>query len=283
MRERNEERTGTKGQETLLEELQMKTMLAAVAAFALAAPALAASPFDGTWKVDPAASQMSTKPNILLVKGGTYSCPTCVPAIKVPADGKPHAVKGNPYYDMLAVTVVDASTVKRVSSKAGKPMGDSTLTVSPDGKTLTSGYNDLSAPNGVPVTGVIKSERVAAAAGGAHAISGSWKNVTASDVSESGTVFTMKLDGDTLTFSTPTGISYTAKVGGPQAPVTGDPGWTAVTLVREGANTLLETDYRGTKKIGTYRMTVAADGATMTGESDNFLSGRKSVDVARKQ
>lgn len=263
----------------------MKSLIA-TAAFALVACALsaaAASPFDGTWKADTAASQLSDKPIIYELSNGSYSCPTCTPAVRVPADGKFHAVAGNPYYDMLSVAVVDSSSVRRVSTKAGKPAGESTLTVSADGKTFTSAYTDMTATNGVPVTGTSKAERIGSPTAGAHAISGSWRPLKGAAVSESGLVFTLALDGDTLRFSTPTGTSYAARVDGPEAPVTGDPGWTAVTIKREGPMTLIETDYRDGKKIATYRMTVSADGKTLTGETNNLLNGRKSVEVARKQ
>lgn len=261
----------------------MKSYLFAVAAVIAVAPAIASSPFDGTWKADTAASQMSDKPVVYSLSGGSYSCSTCTPPVKIPADGKFHAVKGNPYYDMMSVTVVDANTVKRMSTKAGKPAGESTATVSADGKTLANAYTDLSATNGVPVTGTNRFERVGTPVTGAHAISGSWRAMKGNEASESGLVFTLALDGDTLKFSTPTGIAYAAKIDGPEAPVTGDPGWTAVTIKREGPMTLIETDYRDGKKIATYRMTVSADGKTLTGETENFLNGRKSVEVARKQ
>lgn len=263
----------------------MKSYLfaAAVAVIAAAAPAVAASPFDGTWKADTAASQMSDKPITYSLANGSYSCSTCTPPVKLPADGRFHAVKGNPYYDMMSVTIVDPNSVKRVSTKAGKPAGDSIATVSPDGGTLTTTYTDLSATNGVPVTGTNRFERVGTPVAGAHAISGSWRSTKGSEASESGLNFTLALDGDTLKFSTPTGIAYAARVDGPEAPVTGDPGWTAVKIKREGPNTLLETDFRDGKKLATYRMTVSADGTTLTGETENFLNGRKSVEVARKQ
>lgn len=263
----------------------MKSYLfaATAAVIAIAAPAIAASPFDGTWKADTAVSQMSDKPVVYSLAGGTYSCSTCTPAVQIPADGKFHAVKGNPYYDMISVTVVDPNTVKRVTTKAGKPAGDSTATVSPDGKMMASAYTDMSATNGVPVTGTNRFERVGTPVAGAHAISGSWRGLKGNEASESGLNFTLALDGDTLKFSTPTGIAYAAKVDGPEAPVTGDPGWTAVMIKSEGSNTLVETDFRNGKKIATYRMTVSADGTTLTGETENFLNGRKSVEVARKQ
>src|ERR1022692_4440480 len=39
--------------------------------------ALAQSPFDGTWRVVPGSDQLPTKPDVYLLQGGTYHCPTC--------------------------------------------------------------------------------------------------------------------------------------------------------------------------------------------------------------
>lgn len=254
---------------------------AAAAVLTAASPAFAASPFDGTWKGDMAATQLSKKPNVYLLNGGTYSCPTCVPAISVPADAAFHPVSGSAYADKLAITVVDANTIKRVSMKGDKRASESTAMVSADGKSLTVDYNDMSAPNGVAMTGKSNFRRVAAAPTGAHMISGSWEQTNSTDVSDSQLVLTMALEGDTLRLSTPSGVTYAAKIGGPAVPVTGDPGWTSVTVKRDG-KALIETDFHDGKTLGTYRMTVSADGKTLTTEANDLMTGKKSVYVARK-
>ena len=257
-------------------------LIAVAAVTAFAAPAAAASVFDGSWKGDMAASQLSKKPNIYALSGGKYSCSTCVPPVSVAADGKPHPVVGNPYYDKLTVTVVDAKTVKRVTTKGGKTMGETTSVVSADGKSLTSSYTDTTAVNGVPVTGTRKLTRAAAGPAGSHAIAGSWIDA-GGESSDAGLSFTMALAGDTVKYSTPTGIAYAAKLGAPPSSVVGDPGWTKVAVTREDTRTLVETDYLNDKVIGVSRLTIAADGKTMMVDADDRLSGRKSKYVARKQ
>jgi hypothetical protein len=52
-------------------------------------------------------------------------------------DGKPYPASGNPDFDMVSVTRVDASTVHSIQTKAGAPVGTGVRTVSKDGKTLT--------------------------------------------------------------------------------------------------------------------------------------------------
>jgi hypothetical protein len=52
-------------------------------------------------------------------------------------DGKPYPVSGNPDFDMVSVTRVDAFTVHSTQTKAGAAIGTGVRTVSKDGKTLT--------------------------------------------------------------------------------------------------------------------------------------------------
>jgi hypothetical protein len=52
-------------------------------------------------------------------------------------DGKPYPVSGNPDFDMVSVTRVDASTIHSTQTKGGATVGTAVRTVSKDGKTLT--------------------------------------------------------------------------------------------------------------------------------------------------
>ncbi len=246
-------------------------------------PAYAKNLFVGTWKGDVKASTASTKPSVVTLSDGTYTCSTCVPVVKVAADGTFQPVVGNAYYDEMAVTVVDPLTIKRATRKAGKLMSESTSTLSADGKTMTTAFSETNADNGVPVTGTGISERVATGAAGAHAISGSWRQTNAGQVSDSGLVFTLAQVGKVVTFSTPTGTSYTATLGGPAAAVVGDPGWTTVSLTQSAPNTMHETDLFDGKVIGKYVMTVSPDGKKMTMDANDIKYGRTSTMVAYKQ
>ena len=106
---------------------------------------------------------------------------------------------------------------------------------------------------------------------GAHLISGSWRTAKIESVSDNGLAFTYKIDGDSLTMSNPAGQSYTAKLDETDAPYKGDPGTTSVALRRVDKNTLEETDKRDGKVINVFRMTVAADGKSMTIAFDDKL------------
>jgi hypothetical protein len=65
-------------------------------------------------------------------------------------------------------------------------------------------------------------------------------------------------------------------------PYVGDPGTTTAALKREG-NSIVETDKRDGKVISVSKLTVAADGKTMTIDVDDKLNGDKSSYVAVKQ
>jgi hypothetical protein len=226
-------------------------------------PALAQSPFDGTWKADVKSANMGKKPDVYSLQNGMYACKSCVPAVSVKADGTDHAVTGHPYYDSEAVKVVDDHPVQFTRKKNGKVVDTSKDTVSADGKTLTFEFSDSSNTSAAPVVGKGTQMRVAAGLAGAHAISGSWRTTSYESVSDNGLTTTFKTDGDMLTMTVPTGQKYTAKMDGTEAPFTGDPGLTMVSVKKMGANKIQETDKRGSKVIGVQMMTVSADGKKM--------------------
>ena len=190
------------------------------------AAATGADTVDGTWKADLATVQMDEKPSTYLLKDGTYSCPTCIPAVKVAADGAFHPVK-SPYSDSMSVTVVDPKTIKIVRRKGDTITSESTQTVSDDGKSLAFEFKDSSVPNAPPVTGKGSDTRVGPTPAGAHAVSGDWKTAKYDAVSDEGLTFTFKTEGDMVHLSTPSGISYDAKLGGPAVPIKGDTGGVA--------------------------------------------------------
>lgn len=263
----------------------MKKLLPALLLIGFLMPALAVaqSPFDGTWKIDINKADFSKKPDVFLLQNGMYQCKTCVPTIDVKADGQDQKVTGHPYYDTVAIKVVNDHQIEETDKKNGKVVLTSTSTVSSDGNTLTFEFTDSTATTGAPVTGKGEATRVAKGPAGANAISGSWRNTKLESLSDNGIVFTFKVSGDELTMTTPTGQSYTAKLNGPEAPYKGDPGTTSVSVKSMGKNTVEETDLRDGKVIYVNKMTVAADGKTMNMVSEDKLHGRTSRFVATKQ
>lgn len=245
--------------------------------------AMAQSAFDGTWKIDMKTAQFSQKPDDYLLQDGMYHCKTCVPAIDIKADGQDQKVTGHPYYDTMSIKVVDDRTLEATEKKNGKTVATSKTWVSADGNTMMFEFTDSSATNADPVTGKGEETRVAKGPAGSHGISGSWRTAKLESVSDNGLTFTYKVEGDSLTMTTPTGQSYTAKLDGTDAPYKGDPGTSSVSVKRLDKNTIEETDKRDGKVISVARITVAADGKSMTVAVDDKLHGTSSQFVAVKQ
>lgn len=233
--------------------------------------ALGQSPFDGTWKVDLNKADFSKKPDVYEVNNGMYRCDSCVPKIEIKADGQDQKVSGHPYYDLMAVKIVDDHTIEETDKRGDKVVGTSKYSVSSDGKKLTIDWVDSGQPAGEPIKGVATFTRVGKAPGG-NAVSGSWR-VKNAEGSDNGLTFTFKSEGDGLSMSTPTGQSYTAKIDGTEAPYQGDPGTTTVSLNRIG-DSIEETDKRDGKAVYVTKMTVSADGKTMNVTVDDKLHDR---------
>ncbi len=246
-------------------------------------PASAQSAFDGTWKIDLKKVEMPKKPDVLLLQDGTYHCKTCVPPITVKADGNDQPVSGHPYFDTLALKVVDDHAVQETAKKDGKVVWTSTTTVAADGKTAKFEFNENREGNSAPVTGNGTMVRVARGPAGAHAISGSWRTESYGNVSDNALTRSYKVDGDMLSMSTPTGESYSARMDGSDAPYKGDPGVTSVSVKKLGKHAMQETTKRDGKVVSVAKMTVAADGKSMTIAVDDKLHGSHMSFVAIKQ
>jgi len=261
-----------------------KIVLGAIALGLLAPlPAFAGSPFDGTWKSDVSSAQLPKKPNVYELKNGTYMCKTCTPPVSVPADGMDHAVTGHPYYDAEAVKVVDDHAVEITEKRNGKVVSTAKQTVAPDGKTMSFEFSDGTASSSAPVVGKGTAMRVAAGLAGAHAISGSWRTVSYSTVSDNGLTQTFKVDGNKLSMTTPTGQQYNATMDGSSAPMSGDAGITTVAVKKLSDNSVRETDNRGDKVVAVTTMTVAPDGKTMKVVFENKERGTTMSYKAMKQ
>jgi hypothetical protein len=261
----------------------MKRIAAALLLSALAAPAFAQSGFDGTWKADLSTLQMPQKPDVFAVKGGVYTCDSCVPRVEVPADKADHAVTGHPYYDQIAVRVVDDRTIRVAQRLKGKLMFLAENKVSPDGKTLAFAFRDTSSPVGKVVTGRGTEHRVGAGPAGAHAVSGSWRADKIEGVSDAGLLVTFKTAGDTIHMSAPTGQSYDARFGGPPVPIQGDNAHTMAAVRKLSATSIEETDTRAGKVVAVMTMTLAPGGRSMNVVWDDRVQGTVQSYKAAKQ
>ena len=252
-------------------------------AILVSVPALAQSAFDGTWKFNLNDAQFSKKPDVFVLKDGRYQCKTCVPPIDVKADGTDQPVTGHPYFDSVAIKVVDDRTVEETDKKGGKTVTTAKTVVSPDGKSATFEFSDSSNTTGDPVTGKGISTRVAKGPTGSHALSGSWVTSKMDTLSDNALLVTLKVEGDSLSMSNQTGQSYTAKLDGSDSPFHGDPGITSVSVKRTGKDSIEEADKRDGKVIYVSHLTVSADGKTITSKFEDKLHGTHSQFTATKQ
>ena len=245
-----------------------------------AAPAAAGS-IDGTWKADIDSVQVSQKPDEYLLQGGQYSCKSCVPSFTVAADGAFHPVS-LPYADSYAVKVVDDHNIVRTQKKGGRQVGETKVTVSADGNTLTGSFNDTSVANAPPSKGEYTETRVGSAPAGAHAISGQWKTSKLANFNAEQLTTTYKLDGDTLHMSSPSGYSYDAKLDGPDVPIKGDIAGTTASVKKLADGSYQETDKRDGKVVGVATFQAAGDGKLHV-VSEDKLAGSKFTYTATKQ
>src|SRR5258708_22814147 len=116
-----------------MKRLSFVVMLSALLVTAMAA---AQSAFNGTWKIDMSKVDFPEKPDVLVLQKGIYTCKTCAPPYTVKADGKDYPVKGHPYFDTVAIKVVDDHTIEETDKKAGNVVGNSHSAVSGDRDTL---------------------------------------------------------------------------------------------------------------------------------------------------
>lgn len=261
----------------------MKRLLIASLALVLFVPvcAFAQSALNGTWVTQLGSVKGMGKPLVIHLKNGMYEC-NCVPPIKVKADGKDHAVTGNPGYNTVAIKVLNDHSIQETDKKDGKVVSTSTVTAAPDGKTATYEFTDSSGSS--PVTGKGVADRVAKGAEGSNAVAGSWKFGHWVSMSDNGRTFSYKVDGNKVTFNDPTGDTYTAEIGGKAVPFTGG-GVSGVTVSvkQHGKNGLRETVMRDGKVIRTATRTVSANGKTMKTVHHDLQNGRTTTMLADRQ
>ena len=244
--------------------------------------AFAQSPFDGTWKTNMTASKLSQKPIEFSVNNGMYDCESCSPKIKnLKADGQDQPVTGQ-NYDTLAVQAVDANSIQVTGKKGGKPEFDQTRTASEDGKTLTVSSTNYPADGSASYKSESKWTRVSNGPAGSNGTSGSWRIQNVSE-DNAGLITTWKGDGNTLSMSTPTGVSWEAKPDGKEYPVKGTYAHETVSVKPVGDRSIEATYRRDGKVESVDKITVSADGKQMTTVSDNKRLGRVSTFVDKKQ
>lgn len=241
--------------------------------------AFAQSPIDGTWKTNLAQTKFSPKPIVFYISQGWYHCVSCNPTFDAKADGTDQAITGQTF-DTINVKEVDPNTIVVTTKKDGKTISEQTRTVSADGKTLTvkSTFHPQNSDQAVTATATAK--RTGVKPSGVQATSGDWQ-LAKVEQSENALKTTYKTTGDQVTMSSPTGETYTAKLDGTDAPVTGAYGYDTASLKKINDHTVEETLKRNGNVIEVNTMTVS--GKTMKVTSDSKQLGRINTYTATKQ
>lgn len=258
--------------------MKIKGSIAAVASTLICASALAQSPFDGTWRLDPERPAPGTRPQVIQLLNGAYDCRACSRLEAIQADGRDHRVHGASLYDTLKVAVINDHTVVETGKAAGQTVMQGTLTVSPDGASLTE--QQVLSLRGAPKLDFIHHfSRVSPGVKGSHAISGTWR-LTESGLTGHDDDTTFRVNGGVLSMSDRLGQSFTAKLDGTDAPYKGSAVFTTVSVKQIDSLTLVETDKRGQQVVRTNTWTVDTDGKTMHTRFENH--GHVMQGTARK-
>ena len=244
------------------------------------AAALASSALDGTWKTRTDTMKVTGKPDVFAIADGSYTCSSCNPQVNIKADGVDHKVAGQDTYDSKAVKVVDPKTVEITNKLAGKVVATNSITVSADGSTLSGKFTDYTGAK--PATAAYSEKRVAAAAAGAHGISGSWQLEQMGEANDALRTVRYEMKGEHFTMHW-NGQSYDAKFDGKEYPVTGDPAHTVVSLKRIDDNTVEETDRRKGKVTDEIRIAASKDGKTVAVTDKDVLRGQTTTFTLEKQ
>jgi hypothetical protein len=252
--------------------------LAGALVLSCAGAALAQSPFDGTWKINLSTAKFSPKPIIFYVAQGWYHCDSCTPVVAVKADGSDQPVTGQAY-DTLSVKETSDDSLALTTKKAGKVMNEQTRTVSKDGKTMTVKMKVHHADNDKIDDVEVIAKLVGTKPSGVHAVSGNWQTIK--ETEETPSTMTVKVIGDEVTVSEPTGMAYTAKLDGTSAPVKGSFGVDSVSVKKLDASTLETTESRGGQTVFVSKWTVK--GKTLTSEGTAKPSERTSTITWTKQ
>jgi hypothetical protein len=233
----------------------------ALVALAALAPwlALAQPTIDGVWKTDPHSVTGGTKPSRYFVDAKEYRCESCAPKIKVPADGKPHAMPGNHYIDKISAHIVDDRTFE-VTSVVGKVETVGRMTISTDGQSMLREITSREA-NGTTSATTETLTRVGALPKSGHAVSGTWKFATVVKMTDE--TITFKMTSGTLSMNASDGSGYDAPMDGRKVPFRNSPGIDWVSVVVRGGNTIEEVSYEGDKPVWVNTMVLAPDGAKM--------------------
>ena len=254
-------------------------ILFALAVACIGSPALAQSPLDGVWKLEPDAKASSKLYDISL-HDGVYACRSCRPTWSVPADGSFHPVTGQDF-DEESVRVVDDRTVIFTRRKGGRGVYQAIDTISTDGNFLGFSWTEFSGA-GKPITGTGSWIRTTPVPPSSHAITGSWRELRADTMSDNTLTFTIRTEGDLLRVTYGTGETYAARLGGVPAVIVGAPSGTAV-AVRKISDTAFQETEMSDGEVVSVTSTTLLDHSTLEVVRRYADAGRETRRRARRQ
>lgn len=242
--------------------------------------AIAQSPFDGTWRIDPAPFKVPEAPAEFMLVNGMFRCQGCLAVAAIKADGRDHSIPDSAYWNAASVRSLDARTVEIKAKKNGKTYYTETDTLSADGKELTQLVRDTTEAEAVTTT--TSFHRIDKGPSGAHAISGSWRAYKV-EKSPNSLIIRYKCTAEGFSAETPLGEKYDAKFDGKFVLTEDDPGQTMVAVRRINERTVETTIKRGDQIAGGSRLTVSADGRTLYGVYFDASGKQTSSVVMHKQ
>ena len=221
----------------------------------------------GEWMANVDSAEFENDNRNYVLADGTFECLSCTPPYEVTANGEWQTVD-RPGVDSMMVEVVDDSTVRAGFRLGEEELGTSTWTVSEDGQTLTSDFNDTSGTE--PVTGSESFTRTAEGPEGAHAMSGEWTLADVAEISEAGLRFSYSVDGNQYS-SMGNGTSYTATLGGEPVAIEGNDSNVMVAVQEIGENSYRETYSRDGEVLSVTEITI--DGDTLSAVNTDQRDG----------
>lgn len=187
---------------------------------AAAAPP-AAGPFDGTWVEDLNTQMGEAGFDTYLVANGVYGCKSCQPPRSYPADGKMRPVAGDTsVLSESAIVTGPRTLVTRIVDH--EMTRETTMIVAAGGNSATYVSLDAWPGRARRLRTEYRATRVAPAPPGAHPVSGSWRGVAYVAAPEEYRSVTLHDAGGLFSRSNFRHGRYTARIGGPPVPVTGD-------------------------------------------------------------
>lgn len=221
----------------------------------------APSPFNGVWTMDiPSAIESGETQHIALERGRFGRGGTS--GFDVVADGRFHPVKSDDYVDYVAVSVIDARTVRERDRLKGKLVYTVDYHVSADGATLTRTVVGHTGPDGRAVPTTLTERRVGTRTRSGSLLTGAWKTI-AIQTTDAHLRETLTLDNGRFGSRQDNGYGYDAVIGGAPVPIAGDSDTVRAAVAMPDDRTVVVTLTRTGTPMMVQRLTIRPDGRSI--------------------